>query len=96
MLCAPTCAREREEGGRERRQKCLNPNTFANYISLACSSHISPTVTDLSHAFESAEKFVGTGLSKWDTTSVTNLNFTFYRAVSMNVNLGGWSVAKGE
>ena len=53
-------------------------------------------VKTLEFMFSSASKFVGTGLSEWDTTSVTNLNSTFYKAVSMNVNLGGWSVAKGE
>ena len=61
--------RDREEGGRERSQKCLNPNTFAN-ISLACSSHISLTVTDLSHAFESANKFTGEDLWVWDVRAV--------------------------
>jgi hypothetical protein len=63
-------ARDREEGGSERRQKCLNPNTFANYISLACSSHISTSVTDLSHAFESANKFTGEDLWMWDVRAV--------------------------
>ena len=53
-------------------------------------------VKTLEFMFSSASKFVGTGLSEWDTTSVTNLNTIFYGAVSMNVNLGGWSVAKGE
>jgi hypothetical protein len=53
-------------------------------------------VKTLEFMFNSASKFVGTGLSEWDTTSVTNLNSIFYGAVSMNVNLGGWSVAKGE
>ena len=93
--------REREREGerereRERTQKCLTPNAFANYLSLACSSRVSPTVKELGAAFMGASKFVGTGLSKWDTSSVIDLKDTFNNADSMNENLGGWSVVKGE
>ena len=53
-------------------------------------------VTNLRNTFMDASKFVGTGLSKWDTSSVTVLKNTFHNADSMNENLGGWSVVKGE
>jgi hypothetical protein len=39
--------------------------------------------------------FTGDGIEKWSTGSVTNLERTFYAAVSMNVvNLGTWDVSK--
>ena len=38
--------------------------------------------------------FVGTGMSKWITTSVTSLFYTFQRATAMNADLSGWTVAK--
>ena len=41
-----------------------------------------------------AGSFVGTGLAKWITSSVTTLSYTFYGASAMNSNLGGWDVGK--
>ena len=41
-----------------------------------------------------AEAFVGTGMSKWITTSVTSLKDTFYGSSVMNADLSKWSVAK--
>ena len=38
--------------------------------------------------------FVGTGMSKWITTSVTSLDSTFYGSSAMNADLSKWSVAK--
>ena len=53
-------------------------------------------VTRLDGMFSGASKFAGVGLDSWDTASVNTLLDTFNSAVEMNVNLGGWSVAKGE
>ena len=33
-------------------------------------------------------------MAKWKTGSVVNLHRTFYKAKSMNANLGGWDVSK--
>ena len=41
-----------------------------------------------------AVAFVGTAISKWITTSVTSLAYTFYNAVEMNSDLSGWTVGK--
>ena len=41
-----------------------------------------------------AATFVGTGMSKWITTSLTSLVQTFSKAVEMNADLSGWMVAK--
>ena len=41
-----------------------------------------------------AATFVGTGMSKWITTSLTTLKETFEGAASMNSDLSGWNVAK--
>jgi hypothetical protein len=73
-------------------------NTFnlAGEMNSDLSGWTVSKVTKMEHTFSSASKFVGTGLSEWDTTSVTNINSIFRSAISMNVNLGGWSVAKGE
>ena len=40
-----------------------------------------------------AALFVGTGLSKWTTTSVTSLYRTFYNAHEMNFDLSTWKTA---
>ena len=50
----------------------------------------------LRNTFNSAPKFIGTGLHSWDTSSVTTLHRTFNGAGSMKANLGGWSTAQGE
>ena len=39
-----------------------------------------------------AAEFVGTGMSKWITTSVTTLESTFNNAAKMNSDLSGWKV----
>ena len=41
-----------------------------------------------------AATFIGTDISKWITTSVTSLHYTFRNAAKMNADLSGWSVAK--
>ena len=41
-----------------------------------------------------AATFVGTAMSKWITTSVTTLEYTFRGAGGMNADLSGWNVAK--
>ena len=41
-----------------------------------------------------AATFVGTAISKWDTTSATSLYRTFWDASEMNADLSGWKVAK--
>ena len=67
-------------------------------------------VTDFSYAFSTsrnqaggtnvnngnpkAATFVGTAISKWNTVSATSLDFTFYKASEMNVDLTGWKVGK--
>jgi hypothetical protein len=53
-------------------------------------------VATMQSTFNGALKFAGTGLRSWITSSVNNLLSTFKSAVEMNVNLGGWSVTKGE
>ena len=81
-------ARERE------REKCLNPNAFANYLSLACSSHISPTVTNLTQAFESAEKFTGEDLWLWDTGNVVSFERMFKGNFKFNGNVSTFQLQK--
>ena len=44
--------------------------------------------------FRNASKFAGTGLAFWDTTSVTTLAETFFKASEMNSDLSKWNVAK--
>jgi surface protein len=44
--------------------------------------------------FSGATKFVGGGLDKWITTSLTDLRSTFAEASSMNVGVGNWDVSK--
>ena len=67
-------------------------------------------VADFSHAFSKdrdqagggalqcdnpkAATFVGTAISKWITTSATNLYNMFRSAGEMNADLSGWTVAK--
>ena len=61
-------------------------------------------VKDFSNAFSTnrnggnpkAATFVGTAISKWITTSVTSLFYTFYggRKSEMNADLSGWTVGK--
>ena len=51
-------------------------------------------VTTMQNTFAGAHKFVGTGLSAWDTASVITLRETFYAAGEMNSDLSGWDVAK--
>jgi hypothetical protein len=67
-------------------------------------------VGDFSHAFSKhrnetggsyktngnpkAATFVGTAISKWDTSSATSLERTFYYASAMNADLSGWKVGK--
>jgi hypothetical protein len=41
-----------------------------------------------------AATFVGTAISKWDTSSATTLYWTFYGASEMNADLSGWKVGK--
>ena len=41
-----------------------------------------------------AATFVGTAISKWNTSSATTLKDTFYGASEMNVDLSGWKVSK--
>jgi surface protein len=41
-----------------------------------------------------AATFVGTAISKWDTSSTTSLEGTFMGASEMNADLSGWKVAK--
>ena len=43
-----------------------------------------------------AATFVGTGMSKWITGSVTSLELMFYGAQSMNADLSKWDVQKVE
>ena len=38
--------------------------------------------------------FIGTGMDKWITSSLTTLTSTFHGAVSMNENLANWDVSK--
>jgi hypothetical protein len=51
-------------------------------------------VTAMYDTFNSASKFVGTGLASWDTSSVTTLEYTFYNAGKMNSDLSAWKVGK--
>ena len=51
-------------------------------------------VRSIRTAFQNANNFVGTGLSKWITSSLTDLAFTFNDADAMNADLGGWDVSK--
>ena len=51
-------------------------------------------VTDMKSTFNTATKFVGTGLEKWTTGSVTSLRGTFRSASSVNADLGSWDTAK--
>jgi surface protein len=51
-------------------------------------------VGTLAHTFQSATKFAGTGLETWKTGLVTTLSYTFHQAGAMNVDFGGWNVAK--
>ena len=51
-------------------------------------------VASLEHTFSGANRFAGTGLDLWITTSVTTLYNTFIWAYDMNADLSGWSVAK--
>ena len=51
-------------------------------------------VTTLEETFRFAAKFVGRGLEKWNTGSLTNLHKAFYAAGEMNADLGGWHVSK--
>ena len=67
-------------------------------------------VADFSHAFSKhrgvtggsfeaegnpkAASFVGTAMSKWKTTSLTNLDGTFSSAIEMNADLNAWTVGK--
>jgi hypothetical protein len=62
-------------------------------------------VTDFSYAFSrfrpfpysgnpKAATFVGTAISKWNTTSATSLEHTFDGAREMNADLTGWKVGK--
>ena len=44
--------------------------------------------------FRDASKFIGTGLSSWDTASATALALTFAGASEMNADLTGWKVGK--
>ena len=37
-----------------------------------------------------AETFVGTGISKWITSSVTNMQKTFYKAAAFNGDISAW------
>ena len=41
-----------------------------------------------------AATFVGTGMSKWITTSLTKMEWTFRGAAAMNADLTSWSVVK--
>ena len=51
-------------------------------------------VNTLSATFQSASEFTGGGLESWITSAVTKLISTFYKASSMNVDVGKWNVAK--
>jgi surface protein len=51
-------------------------------------------VTNMKSTFNAATKFVGTGLEKWTTGSVTSLRGTFRSASSINADLSGWKVGK--
>ena len=51
-------------------------------------------VVTLERTFYTAAKFIGTGLSSWDTASATALASTFNGASEMNADLTGWKVAK--
>ena len=44
--------------------------------------------------FLDASKFLGEGIDKWITSSVTDLSSTFNGASAMNSDLGGWSTSK--
>jgi hypothetical protein len=39
-------------------------------------------------------EFIGTGMSKWITSSLTTLWSTFLGATKMNADLSGWDVSK--
>ena len=51
-------------------------------------------VNTMYEAFHKAGKFLGSGLDKWTTGSVTILHSTFNEAAAFNVNLGNWDVSK--
>jgi len=51
-------------------------------------------VVTLSDTFRHASKFIGTGLTSWDTASATSLTHTFGDASEMNADLTGWKVGK--
>ena len=50
--------------------------------------------TNLSVGNVKAADFVGGGMAKWKTGSVVNLYRTFYQAIKMDANFGGWDVSK--
>ena len=57
----------------------------------------SPALGSVDSALNSNPKaatFVGTAISKWDTTSATTLKQTFQGASEMNADLSGWKVGK--
>ena len=51
-------------------------------------------VVTLAGTFYNAVKFIGTGLTSWDTASTTTMDSTFHGASEMNADLTGWKVGK--
>ena len=68
--------------------------TNAGAMNVDMSGWSVVNVVTLRDTFSSATAFVGTGLAKWITTSVTNIAGTFLSASSMNADLSGWNLAK--
>ena len=63
-------------------------------FSYALSSWRDEGGTYASNGNPKAATFVGTAISKWNTTSATSLYRTFHKASEMNADLSGWNVGK--
>ena len=50
-------------------------------------------VITMKNTFNNANAFVGTGLDRWDTPSLANMEGMFSTATSMNAKLGDWQVS---
>ena len=67
---------------------------LASKMNADLSSWIVDAVTSMQQTFTFATSFSGGGLHLWKTPALTNLVGAFSSASSLDVNLGGWDVAK--
>jgi hypothetical protein len=63
-------------------------------FSYAFTQHRNKAGANVANGNPKAATFVGTTISKWNTTTATSLYFTFYGASEMNADLSGWKVGK--